>query len=121
MTKTPQTDSPLLTRLLVARERIARGWCQEMYCRDSYGNSNASNSSHGIAWCAAGAVGHDLEDSLGDEAVVLLNQTTHRRYPSFYTIIDFNDDLSTTQDEVLQIFDLAIAEMFAKLPQEETV
>lgn len=100
------TQTELLTE---ARALIAQGWTQHYTARDAAGDPVPTNKQEACSFCAVGAlmaVGRpqDFEASLHAAAVLLAALPE-----PFTSIVDFNDAKGRTQDEVLALFDLAIA------------
>lgn len=98
--------------LVAARERVAKGWCKGKYSVDADGNSCCFADAAKV--CASGAMMADEEDlGLSDSAIreargFFLEAIADKRIGNG-SIVDFNDDASTTQTDVLAAFDKAIA------------
>jgi len=86
--------------LEAARARVAKGWTQKVFARDSDGNEAKADGPNACRWCAEGAISFGpgalnalilLECAIGGPGVVRWNDTPGR-----------------TQAEVISAFDRAI-------------
>lgn len=94
-----------LDLLREGRERVARGWTQGAYARDAAGRSVYAWTPEACAWCALGAMrGVGRSGAEYDEARATLERLTPAR-----SVSSFNDAPTTTQADVLALFDRAIA------------
>ena len=104
--------------LRAARELVAQGWCQ----------GDASKTTNGVEdrWCAVGALnkvlwtqGNDLSVSasatdlaIRDEVYLLLQVKLPEKHKAdFRGVATFNDDEETTQQDVLDLYDKALADL----------
>jgi hypothetical protein len=97
---------------------VEKGWCKGAYARDEAGIPSTLGT--GISFCAGGAHWKSLmkynirrlsaEGHL-TSSFYLLDEATPRNYVS---ISDFNDAPETTLDDVLALYDRAIAAAEAK-------
>ena len=95
-----------LDMLREGRERVARGWTQGTYARDRDGRKAYAWAPEACAWCALGAMrvsGHFGAEY--DAARALLERFT----PAALAVSSFNDASTTTQADVLALYDRAIA------------
>lgn len=102
----------LLTR---ARERIAKGWTQDVAARDWQGRAVPARSAEASAWCALGAceAGSEYRDDTAycnaafELMRALLADGPPPMEPELY-VAAWNDALDRTQAEVLALYDRAI-------------
>jgi len=107
------TPDQTMTILTKAREKIALGWCQEVYARDAKGKSVISNDVSACRWCVVGALSIAVEDCshLFPEMLEFLS----RFLPSAVSgegesgLGNYNDARTTTQQDILALLDRAIA------------
>ena len=109
--------------LIKARALIANPnhWTQTNFAHDTEGNSVAPSNEKACEWCALGAImniryenanGYAIED----KAIEMLSLTISDfdKYENFRgvnnedIISSFNDDTSTTHEDVISMFDIAI-------------
>ena len=111
----PKTVVELLTH---SRNLIAEpeNWCKKSLAIDMFGNDNANPCDpFAVQWCAVGAMeailpmddGIEVED-ITIEASNLLRLEAFRR--GYRGIVQYNNDDSTTHDDIISLFDTAIAE-----------
>lgn len=95
----------LVDTLKRARQLIKKGWTQNAYARDRYGNMVDEDSPGAVRWCAAGALHRVTRENIvmWRKAKVLLN-----RESGYGGIISLNDDTGTTKEMVVSVFDRAI-------------
>ena len=91
--------------LIKARALIEKGWAQGAFAKDKYGETVGTTDPTACQWCATGA----LMAIVGKEArysycVKLLEEILQQ------SIIIFNDSRCRTKEEVLALYDKAIAE-----------
>lgn len=80
--------------LWAARDRVARGWCQNVG-RDQLGNV-----------CAVGALGDEIQDRFGvPNDVLRWDLIDHLRATLGGPIVEFNDKPETTKQDVLNLFE----------------
>lgn len=93
-----------LKRLRKGRARIARGWCQDVY-------SEVRADHKAMSYCMIGALIHGNSlDGEGDAEILLLPflpADTPAPYKDSVSL--WNDTSDRTQEEVLAVFDRAIA------------
>ena len=101
--------------LVKARALIAKGWTQGVFARDKNGWRVKPNDLRACQWCATGAllsaakIPHNL---YGGEEIVKINRILNpiiSYYGDYEGIGTFNDAEETTQADVLDVFDKAIA------------
>lgn len=127
------TDVELLPVLKAAREIItsADRWCQDHIARDAEGNPVASDMPEAASFCFIGAVhkaarasGYDAMYNCSDDLEQLLIGCVPARFVKNYVDNDmqvfqcvpvarFNDDSSTTHDQVLGALDCVIGKLEA--------
>lgn len=100
----------VLEALRGGRERILRGWTKGDYARDAAGTNVAADDPTATCWCAVGAV----DAAAGDANVAFLAGNvlaTGLQGPwARLCVTTFNDAPTTTRDDVVALFDHAIAE-----------
>jgi hypothetical protein len=98
--------------LIQAREKIARpgGWTRGCSARDIAGRSVLTTDPDARSWCAVGAImgaarenGSDWQDAFNQ-----IHRLAVTDNPSL-TVTGWNDRSGRTQDEVVALFDRAIA------------
>jgi len=98
----------LKDHLVKARSYIEKGWTQGEYARDKEGDSVTSWDPTAVCWCARGAFravdGNYPSSSASDHSVFLLAEIGHFDSPTLW-----NDYSKRTQQDVLALFDKAIA------------
>ena len=92
--------------LIAARALIAEpnNWCQ--------GFTAVRNGEH-VSYCMAGAVSRvcaDESTSKATETLDALSEAVNNTNGRFHSIVGFNDHKETTHEQILAIFDKAIAE-----------
>ncbi len=98
--------------LIAGRARIERGWCQGTYARDDDGvQVYAEDLDYpGLSFCALGAIGEQISRCEGAALILANHIPKDRRYPlNARSVSWFNDDPSTTKEDVLALYDRAIA------------
>lgn len=101
--------------LAAARARIVQGWCQKAVARNAAGVSVEVNAVDAVSWCIYGALAkadHDVGDHYHHHSVDLMReahaaldpQDGHARLLGLW-----NDARGRTKEEVLTVFDNAIA------------
>ena len=96
--------------LIKARAKIEKGWCQGVAARDINGESVHATSSDAVQFCILGALG-SVRGRISVEGTSWLYHAIHNGAPKLggFTISAYNDAPWRTQEEVLAIFDKAIA------------
>jgi hypothetical protein len=89
--------------LITARARCEKGWCQKAAAVDAEGNRVDTVSDEAVAWCMLGGM-VECDYDTWDPARNLLMEFLDGQY-----ISQFNDTPGRTKEEVLAIFDKAIA------------
>ncbi len=93
--------------LIKAREKIEKGWCQGVNARDAQGEPTLAEYSGAVQFCVMGALiavcGHYCPVHLS----LFCRTLQGRDHP--WTVNAYNDHPSRTQEEVLALFDKAIA------------
>ena len=90
--------------LVKAKALVEKGWTQEVSARDDYGYHVEPTDSNACYWCATGALQAVLpRNVLFSDYCDLLT----REAPC--DIILFNDDADTTKEDILKVYDEAIA------------
>lgn len=99
-----------------ARRLIAEvGWTQHEFARDAGGNLVRYASPKAACFCAIGAARRALA-TLGAPGAsgrpgVVAPLRKQARARGYRCVVEFNDDPTTTKDEVLELFDDAIASL----------
>lgn len=102
-------------QLTRARERINKGWTQNLYAvraanalPPGAAMSVTSDSPDAVAWCLLGALGADVENTSAAERLVMdcINETAPPT--PFWSISDWNDKIGRTKEEVISVIDCAI-------------
>jgi len=100
--------SAVLEALRAGRERVARGWTQRGYACDANGNDASPASSLATCWCALGGIyANSRQRAAHDAAVVALMDAMPPG--AGHDVAAFNDATTTTQADVLALYDRAIA------------
>ena len=100
----------LVDVLKIARDLLSRGWCQRHYVVTPDGRAYSSLRGtdwqtlqpEGCRFCALGAL-----YAAGDE-VEAVRAAQLIRDAIGQTIVNWNDDVDRTQEEILQVFDAVI-------------
>ncbi len=92
--------------LIAARAKIEQGWTQGASARDALSNAVAFDDQNATCWCMVGALfaAEPIDDMLRVDARLSL-----RIHPARVGISRFNDTPGRTKEEVLAVFDKAIA------------
>ena len=95
------TTKEILTE---ARGFIERGWTQGICARDSDGEPVPAKDPSACEWCVVGAVWAALPEGriISDYTDLLTGQAP-------YDVALFNDNEDTTKEDILKVFDEAIA------------
>ena len=95
--------STVLTRAL---KRIKKGWCQENYAIDKNGEDVDPCGDKAVAWCALGAI-----DSIIPNEFSIINdcEKTLLSMIKGNSISHWNDAKKRTKEEVVALFEKAIA------------
>lgn len=104
------SDTKLI--LIEARQKISEGWTQRAYARMSNevddGGKVSADSRLATCWCVMGALVAVTPDLVRyDQALDTIMGIIGEKHTG--DIIDWNDDPARTQEEVLELFDRAIA------------
>ena len=91
--------------LVEARQKIEQGWTQEAYARDKTNEKVSTSSREATCWCVMGAL--VAVTVRYDQALDTIMGVIGAKHPG--DIIDWNDDPARTQEQVLELFDRAIA------------
>ena len=90
--------------LVKARSLVEKGWTQGVAARNDYGYHVEPTDSDACYWCATGAIQAVLpKDVLFSDYCDLLASEAP------YDIVLFNDDADTTKEDILKVYDKAIA------------
>lgn len=103
-------------RLIRARERINKGWVQNLYAVRTVESAPAPHSSmsvtsdspDAVAWCLLGALGADVEPTRTVEQFVMDCIREVSPPNAFWSIPEWNDKMGRTKDEVISVIDCAI-------------
>jgi hypothetical protein len=100
--------SAALDALRMGREKIARGWTQGVYARNSTGAKVNPESEEATCWCAVGAIPRFVRgEHVHSEAMAALRWAIPVN--QCVDVVGFNDADTATQSDVLALFDRAIA------------
>ena len=94
-----------------ARDVIESGWCRGAYAKNKYGDSCDPQAGAAVEFCMDGAlqrVFDAAEYEAHHKAVILVVDTLRSRFGSG-VITQFNDKIAKNKDDVLKLFDNAIA------------
>lgn len=97
-----------------ARELLLRGWTQRAFARNQYGTPVPSWATDACCWCAHGAIVRAQYELFGATAKALESNTVISCMEQLDVLLNsadlsaFNDLLTTTQKDVLDLFDRAI-------------
>lgn len=94
-----------LDMLREGRDRVARGWAQGAYARDRDGRSVYAWTPEACAWCALGALRVSGDFGADYDAA----RAALEKFTPALAVAPFNDATTTTQADVLALFDRAIA------------
>lgn len=94
----------IVESLQEARKLIERGWCQNAFAKDKYGEPVAVRSKSACAWCAAGAIAYVCQSSHRQNCFVLFSSATK----SWKGVDAWNDMRRRTKKQILATFDKAI-------------
>ena len=100
-----------------ARELVERGWVKGQLAVDDMGVSASVWQARATCFCSVGAIQRAIWEQPGWDGV---NPILHHEYhpalealcadlPEFSSIVEFNDDNATAKDDVIALFDRAIA------------
>lgn len=116
-----------IAALEAARELLSdpKRWCRGFYALDAKQNSRSPIAPDACSWCAMGAVGNARGKDLLITPIPVLDRElmnfaarklTHSRWRVAADVNDFG-----THEEVLEMFDLAIAEGKRRMAEESKV
>jgi hypothetical protein len=96
--------------LVKARALIAKGWTKNTYARDQYGLMVEMRSPAACQFCITGALGLSVPTDDRDAYMNAYDALQNVRPLSsrFTGLVGFNDHPSTSQQDVLAVFDKAI-------------
>ena len=105
--------------LVKAQKLIEQGWCQGEFARDENGKIVSPYNEKACSWCASGAIRVTIVSN-GQTSLKpyrLLQEIISKKPIEYSTIIfsdsdaiaAFNDHPKTTQNDILELFDKAIA------------
>lgn len=123
----PTTIELQLKVLREARKLIQQGWCQGSAARNTRGDPVNVRAPSAVCWCATGSVtkvindgniGTSLNDTrsyahLSDAVCARLSAAILAGAMLSYPIIQYNDHPSTTQKDIIEMFDRAIEQAAA--------
>ena len=105
--------------LVKAQKLIEQGWCQGEFARDENDESVSPYSEKACSWCASGAIKTAIISyhHTSPNPYHLLKEIISNKPIEYSTIIfndsdaiaAFNDHPKTTQNDILELFDKAIA------------
>lgn len=112
------TERPVRDLLIRARDIVSRGWAQHVSARDAQGEPASWCSPHARCFCISGAVARACDEGAESVAAwrapyaVVVGKLTDvlRQRGVQSSVQSFNDAPEQTIKEVLQLFDVAIAE-----------
>lgn len=109
-----------LETLEAARALLARGWTQNVCARNEKGEGVGSRAPEAVCWCALGAINAVTSSSFEGAAVraavyQAILDSVRSRHP-FLDLSGWNDRPNRTQEEVLELFDAAIARLKSECP-----
>ena len=93
-----------------ARDVIESGWCRGAYAKNKYGDSCDPLAGTAVEFCAAGAlqrVGDPVDTDTYLAAYDALAVAARAQGP--YPITQFNDKIARNKEDILKLFDDAIA------------
>lgn len=93
--------------LITARAKVETGWCQGTAARDKRGNHVSAQSLDATQFCILGAVSAARPANSVPVIAELYRTLNHEEYQG--ALSGFNDAPGRTQEEVLALFDKAIA------------
>ena len=103
---TPITTPQFILRI---RERIERGWTQDAFARNEYGEQVPSRAPEAVSWCLTGACNYDTAGDNWDCVAPFLRTAT-----GWNSMVLWNDHPDRTKQEVLDALtsahDLAVKE-----------
>jgi hypothetical protein len=95
--------------LVRSRALIAKGWTQAAAARDANGRECAAFAAEAISWCAAGAICCCIRPGGASYNAVAAAMGFSSAIAAPDSLPVFNDRQTTTQQDVLDAFDRAIA------------
>jgi len=101
-----------LKTLKRGKERLlTKGWCQHTYARMIHGFVVSPEDPRALSFCALGAcmASRPYEMSKAPPYKEYLEKALRLRGSGHFWVPSFNDHLSTTKEDVLSLFDEAIA------------
>ncbi|MBU6506831.1 MAG: hypothetical protein KGQ82_04965 [Alphaproteobacteria bacterium] len=115
-------DLDICDILKEGRRLVAAGWCQGAMAKDAQGHAIEASSPEAVAFDPVGAIERAVLNLLGGDRGTLIQNY----YKGFYALAwglhthsklsAWNDDAARLQVEVLERFDLALAQATRPLP-----
>jgi hypothetical protein len=99
----------VVEKLQEARALIERGWCKFASAKTAHGNHVDPTSEYAVSWCAYGAITRVEPDSNEAFVALLMRLELPAEWDDENAIGDYNDDVRTTKEDILALFDRAIA------------
>jgi hypothetical protein len=107
--------------LIAARGFIERGWTRGWFARTENGKRADALYPTATCWCVMGALQRAIDYSVEDDDYSEYTKRAALRYSALASILSkytprgrdllgFNDSLETTKEDVLNLFDRALAE-----------
>lgn len=94
--------------LKAARQKIMAGWCQGDFARDVHGNTVPSTSPRACCWCAEGAL-YVVASYPGACDARITARKLLEKLTGAGMLNMWNDSPLRTREEVINLFDRAIA------------
>jgi hypothetical protein len=93
-----------------ARAKIEKGWCQGYYARDKDGNQTSYDNPNAEAFCSSGAVWSFCSDTVSAHQCSYAGSFLSEALDDpRITFVHWQDQPGRTKEEVLALFDKAIA------------
>lgn len=115
-------DLDVLDILTEGRRLVAAGWCQGAMAKDAQGRATEASSPEAVAFDVLGAIERAVLNLLGGDRSTLIQNY----YKGFYALAwglhthsklsAWNDDATRRHAEVLERFDLALAQRTRPMP-----
>jgi hypothetical protein len=86
-------------------QKLSGGWCQNSFALDSKGRDVDYNDSAAVAYCLRGAINSTAGIEGRNRAVAIqhLQVAIQEKLGANASLITYNDDYATSQDEVLSV------------------
>jgi hypothetical protein len=105
--KTAEELARIRAGLAIARLLISRGWTRGVYARDHYFAPVLAHDPRATCWCLTGAC-----DAADPSGTLGLRRWLAEEIPSQLSgLIEWNDHPARTQQDVLDLFDRALAKV----------